>query len=497
MVDSLLDCTFAIFCRWFSLLIHTDPTSDDNVLWAHKKEYSPERELEHLKLKTSSLRFLNKSLSNGFLIAKDFIMDALIRTQIVLYTCSSLFIAIPIYTVKKLLECLLPFEHVFPENTEEIENMLQQLSTSGSKITMQDIILEFALSSLGGTFDSWITKKAIADMMRWSNKCKSDCPTNLIQLISKSECKRGENGDFKTKLEEKGTQFFTRFDNEGNFVYRVSCVSVLVLSSFLEEFMATSRWESLRQSLNESFEILEYVDKSNTPNMGDETRWTSTKELWAHWENSKHWFRTKIISQAFKKKSEKSESGDVLKEACCTIEKDFEVDGNVLIDTKGAGGPLASKHENLIKAEFVIISKFLGAEEYGNLYDFLEKCFVQMLCYFLSNLPLAILKEIDGDDPTEIGEGRVRKALKFLVELELLSDKLGDKIEWSWSDKSDPANQGNDENLITRLVARQCGSEVNKAEISIVVDRKVDNIDASLAATSAGRDDDGDTIREI
>ncbi|XP_042517012.1 uncharacterized protein LOC122091222 [Macadamia integrifolia] len=46
----------------------------------------------------------------------------------------------------------------------------------------------------------------------------------------------------------------------------------------------------------------------------------------------------------------------------------------------------------------------------------------------------AATMEIHGDDPTEIGEERVRKALKFLGKLELLAE-IGDKIKWSWPDK--------------------------------------------------------------
>ncbi|XP_042516509.1 uncharacterized protein LOC122090846 [Macadamia integrifolia] len=161
--------------------------------------------------------------------------------------------------------------------------------------------------------------------------------------------------------------------------------------------------------------------KIKTPSMIDETRWILTKEVWLQWKNPNHWFRTKIDSPEYKSKESKNK---VLKQAFHALGQKF--------------GSLASKHKALVTTESLIISKFMAEAETNDdldkKIDFLKKCFVEMIRFLLSKLPLAILKEIHGDDPTEIGEERMRKALKFLGKLELLSE-VGDKIKWSWPDK--------------------------------------------------------------
>ncbi|XP_042480850.1 lysine histidine transporter-like 2 isoform X1 [Macadamia integrifolia] len=137
------------------------------------------------------------------------------------------------------------------------------------------------------------------------------------------------------------------------------------------------------------------------------------------------------------------------------------------------------------------------------------ECFAEMLYFFLSGLPRAILKEIDVDDPTEIGEERVKKAFKFFCKLE----QLENTIEWSWpAEKFEPESQANDvvhSNSSLVVAAPDCiYSEVEAPNVSnaVVVDRKVGNSDVSLAVVAAtcaaeedeeDDDDDDDEIKEI
>ncbi|XP_043697144.1 uncharacterized protein LOC122647915 [Telopea speciosissima] len=473
--------TFSIICRWVSFVSH----SNQVALWAHKESYFPERELEFLKLNLS-FRFLSKNLSNVFLVAKDFIMNVLIRTQIALYTCSSFLVGYPIYFVKAFLGKIVPFDRIFHEHTEDIDRMLEEMSTSMFSLSF-DV---FSSLQHNDTFIRWITNMALKDMIRWTNTYKRNCPTHFIQLITNCSASKSECALFIKKLEAIGNEVFA-----GAYDYRVSCVSVLVLSGMLAELMPTSRRESLMYSLDESFEIIYFVDqKTDTPSMIDEVRWRSIKDVWAQWENPNHWFRT-IISQAFKKKFkgpefEQHDARGVLRDALDAMEE-YLRDCLRASNSRGEANSFAGTQLYWIGAEFFVISKFLRAQEYESdkdLFDFLEKCFVQMLCFTLFSLPLAILKEIGGDDPTRIGEGRVRKALKFFCKLEMLKDT----IEWAWPAEFDPESQPNDD--LSPAVVTDSPSEV-EPKVSNLVDREIGNSDASFVIATA--DDDDDTIKEV
>ncbi|XP_042495528.1 uncharacterized protein LOC122074670 isoform X1 [Macadamia integrifolia] len=153
--------TICIIRRWFSLVRHSKMKEQ---VWAHKNDYHPERELEYLKLmKTLSFRFPNKKLHNVLFVARDFIIDVLIHTQIVLYTCSSI-IGIPIFTVMKV------FFHIFHQCIEGIEEMPCLVTNIGGNQ---------ALSSLwnASPYNNWIMKMAIKDVIRWTNTYKRDHPT--------------------------------------------------------------------------------------------------------------------------------------------------------------------------------------------------------------------------------------------------------------------------------------------------------------------------------
>ncbi|XP_043700409.1 uncharacterized protein LOC122651152 [Telopea speciosissima] len=489
---TILVGTVSIIYRWISFLGHTH--GED--VRAHQSYYSPELELEYLKLNTLSFRFLNKNFSSVFLVAKNFVMDVLIHTQIVLYTCSSLFIGLPIYTVKKFLKYIISFDN------EQSDEDIDEMYTSA----MRGFVLSFVNDDI---FHPWISKMAMKDMMRWRNTYKSRdcCATQLIQLISKcplASVSKSECVIFIRKLEATGEEFlkgFVETDCLGEifkikYDYRVSCVSVLVLTRMLAELFPSSRAESLKhilEALNESFETIYFVDQKTTDasSMLDEARWTSAKDVWAQWENPNHWFRSKIISPAFKKcslkKSEESELKpqhvlEFLGYASQAIEEFFRQNFEDLFFSALFGVSLTKKHVTLIAIEFSIICKFILEQNYESVedvFDFLEMCFVKILCFNLSSLPLAILKEINGDDPFEIGERRVKKAFKFFCELEL----LGDTIEWSWPATFVLESQAND---VRSLVQAELSSSFPLSSLAAAAD----------GAAYATDDDDDDTIRE-
>ncbi|XP_042479306.1 uncharacterized protein LOC122060176 [Macadamia integrifolia] len=503
--------TFSIIYRWFSFFSH----SNKSDLHAHKDFhfYQPERELEYLKLKTLPFRFFSsrKKLSNICLVAKKIIMNVLMRTQIVLYDCSGFFIGFPIYTVKTFLRFIIPFDRIFfHEHTEDkdIEIILEEISIFDMS-ELEDI----ALSSLCRyPFKEWIVKMGIKDMMRWRNTDNWDRPTHLIQLISKCPTSGSASKSERSlllikKLEAIGKEVLRRKEAIGyrfEYEYRVSCVSVLVLSGMLAELMpSSSRRESLLQSLSESFETIYYVDQrtTDTPSVDDKRRWTAAKDVWAQWGNPHHWFQTKIISSAFKKKFKEYSKLDQLHHA---IGDAYDaIEKTISIASIQRGSSLAKKHMALIGTELQIICTFILQEQQQeqfesaeDVFDLLEKCFAEMLYFSLSGLPKAILKDIDEDDPTEIGEGRVKKAWKFLCKLEL----LGDTIEWSWPLRFEPESQANVVHSDSPpVVALDYGYSEVEANVSNVIDGEVCNSDVSLAATACAveEEDDDDEIKEI
>ncbi|XP_042480660.1 uncharacterized protein LOC122061463 [Macadamia integrifolia] len=260
--------------------------------------------------------------------------------------------------------------------------------------------------------------------------------------------------------------------------------------------------------------MIYYIDQrtTDTPSVHDKTRWTAAKDVWVQWENPHHWFRTKINSLVFKKESKEYSELDQLHHALRDAYEVIKQSNSVWQLTYGLS--LAKKHETLVGTEFLIIFEFLlqelkQSDPDKDVFDFLEKCFAEMLYFFLFGLPRAILKEIDVDDPTEIGEERVKKAFKFFCKLE----QLKNTIEWSWpAEKFEPESQANDvvhSNSSLVVAAPDCiYSEVEAPNVSnaVVVDRKVGNSDVSLAVVAAtcaaeedeeDDDDDDDEIKEI
>ncbi|XP_042478912.1 uncharacterized protein LOC122059909 [Macadamia integrifolia] len=521
--------TFSIIYRWLSFFNHT---GKDN-LNEYIDFFNPGLELEYLKWKTLPFRLLSnrRKLFHVFRTAKNFIMDVLMGLQIVLFRCSVSFVGIPMYSVKRILKFIIfdPFYRIFfhdQHDKDDIQKMLEEMSIEG---TSQEI-LDCALSCVCGiTFEKWIVEMGMEDMLRWRNTHKRDSPTQLIQLISnkcpasasastsKSECFL-----FIRKLEAIGKEFL-KGKKVTDYKYRVSCVSVLVLSGMFAELMpppssssssssSRSSRESILQILNESFEMIYYIDQrtTDTPSVHDKTRWTAAKDVWVQWDNPHHWFRTKIISRAFKKKSKEYSELDPLHHALRDANEVRKQ--SVFVEGIRDGWLFVEKHEALVGTEFLIILEFLLQELQSDpdkdVFDFLEKCFAEMLYFFLSGLPRAILKEIDVDEPTEIGEERVKKAFKFFCKLE----QLENTIEWSWpAEKFEPESQANDvvhSNSSLVVAAPDCiYSEVEAPNVSnaVVVDRKVGNSDVSLAvvaATCAAEedeedDDDDDEIKEI
>ncbi|XP_042487939.1 uncharacterized protein LOC122068142 [Macadamia integrifolia] len=141
---------------------------------------------------------------------------------------------------------------------------------------------------------------------------------------------------------------------------------------------------------------------------------------------------------------------------------------------------LAEQHMSLIAIEFSIICKFIREQQnFGSvkdLFDFMEDCFAKMLYFTLHRLPMAIVKEIEGENGKEISEGRVRKIMKFLCKLEL----LWDTIEWSWPPKLDPKSH-----------------QANDAQSTTIGQAEPPSQTSNTTTTTTADDGDDDTIREI
>ncbi|XP_042489477.1 uncharacterized protein LOC122069513 [Macadamia integrifolia] len=251
----------------------------------------------------------------------------------------------------------------------------------------------------------------------------------------------------------------------------------------------------LEEALNESFETIYFVDQNTIPSssMLDEARWRSAKDVWVNWKNPNHWFRTKIISpvlinsRLLIKKSEEESESEILNHVLgfleCPINAAKEIFGHnfdelamqSLLPTS-----LAEQHMSLIAIEFSIICKFIREQQnFGSvkdLFDFMEDCFAKMLYFTLHRLPMAIVKEIEGENGKEISEGRVRKIMKFLCKLEL----LWDTIEWSWPPKLDPKSH-----------------QANDAQSTTIGQAEPPSQTSNTTTTTTADDGDDDTIREI
>ncbi|KAK9159483.1 hypothetical protein Syun_005824 [Stephania yunnanensis] len=244
------------------------------------------------------------------------------------------------------------------------------------------------------TFPERIMWICVEDMKKWMNVSNKSPPTHLAQLLSEPRFYRPQT--LVDMVQQIGITSFS----EG---YRLSCLSVVNLARISTLSIPSTLSKTLMQVLDEAYEIIYYIDKKiNVGNSEDHRKRQFAKVLWAY-------------KGVHLSKIDPNRSNWSVAEAISSIKNEW------LLFPKG----LAAREMDIITA-FILIREreYASIEE---LYHHLEQLFIDMLLFFLSQLPIAILKEVN-ESPIEVHEEKARFALKLLSKLKLLEDK----VQWSF-----------------------------------------------------------------
>ncbi|KAK9130717.1 hypothetical protein Sjap_011204 [Stephania japonica] len=156
--------------------------------------------------------------------------------------------------------------------------------------------------------------------------------------------------------------------------------------------------EPVIRALDEAFELVYYIDKKiNVENFQDVMKHGFAKALLAH--KNVH----------LSKKDSSTRLHALVNEALSSIENEW----NAFPD-------------GLARKEIKIIMDFICVQEYASIEELcedLEQLFVDMLLFFLPQLPIFIFKEVN-ESSIEVHEERARSSVRLLCKLKLLEDKV-------------------------------------------------------------------------
>ncbi|KAK9138867.1 hypothetical protein Sjap_009461 [Stephania japonica] len=246
------------------------------------------------------------------------------------------------------------------------------------------------VSSVIDKFPERIMWICVEDMKKWMNASNKSPPTHLAQLLSEPRSHRPQT--LVDIVQQIGITSFS----EG---YRLSCLSVVILAR-----ISSTLSQTLIQVLDEAYDIIYYIDKKiNVGNSEDHRKRQFAKVLWAY-------------------KGVHLSNIDPNRATCSVPEAISSIKNECLVFPKG----LAAREMGIITAFILILEREYASIE--QLYHHMEQLFIDMLLFFLSQLPTAILKDVN-ESPIEVHEERARFALKLLSKLILLQDR----VQWAFS----------------------------------------------------------------
>ncbi|KAK9138852.1 hypothetical protein Sjap_009446 [Stephania japonica] len=285
-------------------------------------------------------------------------------------------------------------------------------------------------------FPNWIMTRSVKEMNKWTDLSNRSPPNYLVQLLSKPRIHHPPQ-TLLNKLQVIG--------KAKGYYYKLSCLSMAILVKVVALSVSFTLAEPILRATNEAFEIVYYIDKKvNVGNFQDGKKRRFAKFLLA--QKNGH---------LTKKDSNTNNLGMSVNETLSSITNEWK-----------------AFPDGLGKREMKIIRDFLYGQEYASteeLYEDLEQLFVDMLLFFLSQLPIVTLKDVN-ESPIEFLEERARSALKVLCKLKLLEDK----VQWLFPEgittlmgpddeednNSDQARSTENLNLVTPAVDQDGGNYI-------------------------------------
>ncbi|KAK9138570.1 hypothetical protein Sjap_009164 [Stephania japonica] len=260
------------------------------------------------------------------------------------------------------------------------------LITSPWKVELKDHVLKV----LDG-FPEKIMWICVKNVEKWMDASNTSSPNHLVQLLAKPRSVPLQ--DLVGMVQQIGLRVFPKG-------YKLSCLSLVVLERIIAVSMPYALARSILQAFDEAFEMVYYIDGKINVGSSEEQRKRRLAKVLLEYKDV-HLIKDDYVS---------THSNWSVSEAISLI--------------KNERGPF----EEPVGREMDVFVNFVSMREMEytsieELYAHLEQLFVVILHFFLSQFPIAVLKDVN-ESPIEVHEEKARFVLKLLCKLKLLEDEV-------------------------------------------------------------------------
>ncbi|KAK9140918.1 hypothetical protein Scep_010599 [Stephania cephalantha] len=298
--------------------------------------------------------------------------------------CLTLVIILGLVPLSLYLILLDFVEGFFPSLCQIIEGV----SINSWKEEFQGIVIGKA-DELHG----WVMAVCVNDMGKWRSYASKRFSSGSYMAQMLLRPRPSVQSTLLNKIQEIGRRHL----NE----YKVTCLSMVLLVKIVGVLVPSSLSESLRQAMDEAFEVIYFIDERiNVGNFEDRRRREVAKLLWNGGD--------------LNVKKDSAEHNTLVSYVLSTFEEVYSI----------ACG-------KQMEMEVEIIRDFIQDHEYASieeLCDYLYQLFADLSHWFLAQFPASILKEVN-ESPVEEYEERAAAVLKLLYKLE---PSLEDEVQWSF-----------------------------------------------------------------
>ncbi|KAK9155071.1 hypothetical protein Sjap_002551 [Stephania japonica] len=248
------------------------------------------------------------------------------------------------------------------------------------------------------TWPDWIMKECVKDIEKWMKSKTDGFPSYAVRMLSKHPLPRQSN--FLIKYQTIGQHHWKE--------YKLACLSMVLLVKFVLAAAPSSLTEPLRRTVDETFEIIYYIDRNiNVGDIHDQRR----RDV------------AKLLHEGGDLQTTNKKGTSMLHTNTSSVSNETS---NI---ERSASEEIA--FEELITIELKVIRDFINEGQHTSmegLCDYIEQLFSEMLRFFLAQLPVSILKDVN-EGPIEDSEERARFVAKFLC---CLDPSLEDKVQWTF-----------------------------------------------------------------
>ncbi|KAK9159982.1 hypothetical protein Syun_006323 [Stephania yunnanensis] len=302
----------------------------------------------------------------------------------------SIFICVTLFIILGFVPLFLSFilsgfaKAFFPSLCQIIKGV----SISSWKEEFQGIVFGNAYKLPG-----WVMAVCVNDMRKWRSYASKRFSSGSYMAQMLLRPRPSVQSTLLNKIQEIGR----RRSNE----YKVTCLSMVLLVKIVGVLVPSSLSESLRQAMDEAFEVIYFIDERiNVGNFEDRRRREVAKLLWNGGD--------------LNVKKDSAEHNTLVSNVLSTFQEVYSI--------------ARGKH---MEMEVEIIRDFIQDREYASieeLCDYLNQLFADLSHWFLAQFPASILKEVN-ESPVEEYEERAAAVLKLLYKLE---PSLEDEVQWSF-----------------------------------------------------------------